>query len=251
MLRPITLDTRPVRFLIVDETEWRSTWAAILQPTATSRPIGTGDGTPAWVEASSQLKGGAVLVVIGPRGVGPSAWPTDKEKGIRRRFMLLGQTLDGMRAWDVRRGIRASQVELGYYWPEGLPKSGQSSRARSTPIRPDGLPYTQSSGPSGPVPGPYHPERIVFSASREAASWLVAAITVGGFPDGTVELRSPPVSIHGGPAYLNLESVLDMPQAVALLFPRRVVLRSTPPGAWSWPRDLGAIMGRPGWPEFD
>ncbi|HOB33097.1 MAG TPA: hypothetical protein PKH32_09490, partial [Verrucomicrobiota bacterium] len=26
---------------------------------------------------------------------------------IRRRFMLLGQTLDGMRVWDIRRAIQA------------------------------------------------------------------------------------------------------------------------------------------------
>ena len=44
-----------------------------------------------------------------PRGLGPSAWPGDarKQVQIRRRFQLLGQTLDGMRVWDVRRGLSA------------------------------------------------------------------------------------------------------------------------------------------------
>ena len=40
---------------------------------------------------------------IAPRGVGPTEWNRDKRKRvhIRRRFMQLGQTLDGMRTWDV------------------------------------------------------------------------------------------------------------------------------------------------------
>lgn len=48
------------------------------------------------------------LVWFAPRGVGPSAWTADarKEVQIRRRFMLLGQTLDGMRVWDIRRAVQ-------------------------------------------------------------------------------------------------------------------------------------------------
>jgi len=44
-----------------------------------------------------------------PRGIGPDAWTGDERKQIqiRRRFMLLGQTADGMRVWDVRRAIQA------------------------------------------------------------------------------------------------------------------------------------------------
>jgi hypothetical protein len=36
-------------------------------------------------------------------------WTDDatKQTHIRRRFMLLGQTLDGMRVWDIRRAIQA------------------------------------------------------------------------------------------------------------------------------------------------
>ena len=44
-----------------------------------------------------------------PRGVGLTAWSGDEKvlTRIRRRFMLLGQTLDGMRVWDIRRAIQA------------------------------------------------------------------------------------------------------------------------------------------------
>jgi hypothetical protein len=46
---------------------------------------------------------------VAPRGVGLSAWSGDarKQTHIRRRFMLLGQTLEGMRVWDIRRSIQA------------------------------------------------------------------------------------------------------------------------------------------------
>jgi hypothetical protein len=49
------------------------------------------------------------IVWLAPRGVGPTAWKADsrQEVQIRRRFMLLGQTLDGMRVWDVRRAVQA------------------------------------------------------------------------------------------------------------------------------------------------
>jgi len=50
-----------------------------------------------------------VIAYFAPRGIGPTAWNTNERKQtqIRRRFMLLGQTLDGMRVWDVRRVIQA------------------------------------------------------------------------------------------------------------------------------------------------
>lgn len=46
---------------------------------------------------------------MAPRGIGPDAWNDDERKQvqIRRRFMLLGQTADSMRVWDVRRAIQA------------------------------------------------------------------------------------------------------------------------------------------------
>lgn len=55
------------------------------------------------------LEGGSALAWFAPRGVGLTAWSASEEKQthIRRRFMLLGQTLDGMRVWDVRRALQA------------------------------------------------------------------------------------------------------------------------------------------------
>jgi hypothetical protein len=62
-------------------------------------------------EAAQQERGdgpvsGAYLAV---RGVGPGAWRVQEKKRtqILRRYWLVGQTLDGMRVWDVRRAIAA------------------------------------------------------------------------------------------------------------------------------------------------
>ena len=50
-----------------------------------------------------------VMAYVAPRGVGPTAWDQSEPNStqIRRRFYLLGQTLEGMQAWDVRRAIQA------------------------------------------------------------------------------------------------------------------------------------------------
>lgn len=64
-----------------------------------------------WAEWTQRLREqpATVVAVIAPRGVGPTAWDTTPraQTQIRRRFMLLGQTLAGMRIWDVRRGLAA------------------------------------------------------------------------------------------------------------------------------------------------
>jgi len=51
---------------------------------------------------------GIALAFFAPRGIGMSAWSGGESRltQIRRRFMLLGQTLDGMRVWDIRRAVQ-------------------------------------------------------------------------------------------------------------------------------------------------
>lgn len=60
------------------------------------------------------------VVLLAPRGIGPDKWTDDARvlDRIRRRFMALGQTLDGMRVWDVRAGVHA----LRSVFPAGLAK---------------------------------------------------------------------------------------------------------------------------------
>jgi hypothetical protein len=56
------------------------------------------------------------LAFVTPRGVGPTAWSGDAKENtqIRRRFMLLGQTLDAMRIWDARRAMQTLRALDGY-----------------------------------------------------------------------------------------------------------------------------------------
>lgn len=53
--------------------------------------------------------GKLALAFFAPREVEPASWQTDPKlaRQVRRRYMLLGQTLDGMRVWDIRRAVQA------------------------------------------------------------------------------------------------------------------------------------------------
>lgn len=56
-----------------------------------------------------RLKERCALAFFAPRGLEPSAWMQDPKKviQIRRRYMLLGETLDSMRVWDIRCAVQA------------------------------------------------------------------------------------------------------------------------------------------------
>lgn len=62
-----------------------------------------------WATLKSALASGDAMAWVAPRGIGPTTWNHDanKRRHIRRRFMLLGQTLDGMRVYDLRRAATA------------------------------------------------------------------------------------------------------------------------------------------------
>ncbi len=68
-----------------------------------------------------------VMAYVAPRGIGPTAWGQSERKQTqhRRRFYLLGQSLDGMRVWDVRR---AAQAVRSLPQLEGTPLWLQSHR---------------------------------------------------------------------------------------------------------------------------
>ena len=65
------------------------------------------------------------MAYVAPRGIGPTEWNGNPRKRIqyRRRFMLLGQTLDGMRVYDVVRAARALRSAAGFakipLWMQG------------------------------------------------------------------------------------------------------------------------------------
>jgi dienelactone hydrolase len=65
------------------------------------------------------------MAYVAPRGFGATVWDHNPRKRvqIRRRFMQLGQTLDGMRVWDVRRAVQALRSVEGFndvpLWMQG------------------------------------------------------------------------------------------------------------------------------------
>lgn len=118
------------------------------------------------------------MAYVAPRGVGPTAFNQSDKKQIqnRRRFMLLGQTLDGMQVWDIRRAIQAIR--------------GQESEAlRTAPLWLNG-------------------ER------QMGGNMLYASLFEPNIK--RIDLHKLPTSHRDGPYYLNVMKYLDMPQAVAM-----------------------------------
>jgi len=97
---------------ILNEQEWTE-WLAAMRigfADELKDEVLPGPNKNAFENIQNKLKDNkSVLAYVTPRGIGLTAWNPDERKQtqIRRRFMLLGQTLDGMRVWDVRRAIQA------------------------------------------------------------------------------------------------------------------------------------------------
>ncbi len=55
------------------------------------------------------------IAFFAPRGIGLDSWSGGEKRltKIRRRFMLLGQTLDGMRVWDLRSAVQVLHIVSG------------------------------------------------------------------------------------------------------------------------------------------
>ncbi|MSU23102.1 MAG: acetylxylan esterase [Opitutus sp.] len=109
-----------------DRTGDSETWEFVSQgpirlPLTVQRPAGRGpvhrvflyvlDGgelTP----GSPGAAAGTALVRFFPRGLGPTAsgLSAANQNEVRRRYMLLGQTVDGMRVWDICRAVAALRM---------------------------------------------------------------------------------------------------------------------------------------------
>jgi hypothetical protein len=102
---------------------------------------------------------GTIMAFFAPRGIGLTAWSGDAraQTKIRRRFMTLGQTLDGMRVWDIRRAVQmihfvrdadAAKVEIsasGQMGVNTLYASLFESSVRRIEL--NSLPKSQTEGP--------------------------------------------------------------------------------------------------------
>jgi acetyl esterase/lipase len=152
------------------------------------------------------------FAAVAPRGVGPTRWSevgpdgkTPNGQHVRRRFALIGQTLDGQRVWDARRAVAALKTV---------------GDLKGAPL------WLQGKGEMAGV--------ALYAALFE--------------PDvARLDLWHPPATHAQGPTFLNVRRVLDMPQAVALAFPRQVVLHvkdDAEARAWEWPLRLQRALGK-------
>ena len=114
-------DRRPdaINLSVVGEEGWQ-TWLSVLQAGAgrdeAEKLVGPGAESTPWPQESAEAfdalhsrlqESNQALVVVAPRGIGPTTWyQRDPGFAVRRSFMLLGQTRDGMRVWDVRRAVQ-------------------------------------------------------------------------------------------------------------------------------------------------
>jgi dienelactone hydrolase len=100
---------------VLDEDGWRN-WLGVVRAgfegqladeLASANPPAAGAQGLAKFRALCETNQ-AALAFFAPRGIGVSTWSGDakKQTQIRRRFMLLGQTLEGMRVWDIRRAVQ-------------------------------------------------------------------------------------------------------------------------------------------------
>jgi hypothetical protein len=121
---------------------------------------------------------------IVPRGMGPTRWAEPGSKDdihIRRRFPLVGQTLDGQRVWDVKRAVDAV-----------------SAAARPTREASD--------------------RKIVLHGRGESAALALYAAAVGlDAGDVRLDLWSLPTSHRTGPQLLNVMRHTDIPEVLALV----------------------------------
>lgn len=119
LLAPAKLD-KPSEILVVpvDELGWRE-WEAQMMPDfqqailGVDLPAGKEQRARAVQKLLSEKKW--AIAILAPRGIGPTRWATKNAQGrsidqhIKRRFALIGETVDGQRVWDVRRGVQALQ----------------------------------------------------------------------------------------------------------------------------------------------
>jgi hypothetical protein len=147
------------------------------------------------------------FATIAPRGIGPTRWAevgTPADNHIRRRFALLGQTLDGQRVWDVRRGLAVLREVADL---KGVP--------------------------------------LWLQGKKEMAGIVLYA---GLFETDVarLDLWHPPASHRQGPIFLSVRRFLDMPQAVALAFPKPIrlyVKDEEEARRWDWPMQLQKSLG--------
>ena len=147
-----------------------------------------------------------------PRGYMDSAWTPLPKKQIqhRRRFMLLGRTLEAEQIYDVRRAIRALHT---------VPELKEASITITA---------------EGPMSG-----LAVYTALLEPS---VTRLELTNLSASHMPSGDDPNSF--GPPLLNVLRYLDLPQAVAMAAERAtVVIHTDEPAAWEYPVAVAKSLG--------
>jgi hypothetical protein len=95
---------------VLRQSDWESLLPALAFLFPSEFP-GTAPDEPSAAVLQAALSKTSLALVM-PRGVGPTRWSGDDKHltHIRRRFMLLGQTLAGMQVFDVVRALQVLQT---------------------------------------------------------------------------------------------------------------------------------------------
>lgn len=106
---------KEVNLGVLDDSQWDRLcrelgpdFGEALQVTVTRR-----DETAYWSIRDLMERQEIALVRVVPRGTGQTKWADPGSRDdiqIRRRFQLIGQSLDGQRVWDTRRAIAALKI---------------------------------------------------------------------------------------------------------------------------------------------
>lgn len=201
---------------VVDDKLWKSS-LAMFKPAFGERlkdlslPDADADETASTMKMLKGTKWAMVYVAV--RGVGPSAWSGDERRltHIRRRFALLGESLDGMRAFDVCVALQSvrgiDRLKGAKLWLQGEDRMAGIALYASL-FEPD-----------------------------------IARLDLWRLP-ATHDLNA------GGPELLNVLRVLDVPAAVAIAAERSKVRiyrdAAQPESAWEYPRQ---VSGKLAWGE--
>jgi dienelactone hydrolase len=201
--------TVPATAVILDQKEWTDRWGWLGRIRREDIPAPDQyDQAKREYLAKLGLDPDGDLTLIAPRGIGPTMLATADDKNMRRRYALLGQTLDAMRIWDARLAVTEWRMNGGFLMQP--PVNGKRRSLRLIGMRDSAV-------------------LALWTAVYEP--WIASVILI-----------DPPTSVRSGPALLNVERILEMPQAVALLYPRPVRIVGSDPAAWKWAVDLQAKL---------
>jgi hypothetical protein len=105
-----------IRLVVLDAQSWTNWPAEVLWNSDAchdpATPVMLAKRRQLWQSLAAELRSNKTAIAFfAPRGIGDD-WTGGEKKQtlIRRRFMLLGQTLDGMRVWDIRCAVKALQA---------------------------------------------------------------------------------------------------------------------------------------------